>query len=204
MDARVTGGNWNGMELAHGLISRVGWLGWPGWATGKRKNKKKKTQKKIRQKVCMSLGCRTGEMGCASQSPRNPAPLQDAVPTAHCPIVRHECIMYSTVEYMYCIGRLPPSVFRHASQAPSTQSRSRLKRARIPYRRIRDQSVPMTLQLKGRGAKENSSLRFDACRRSLLAARRRGLCPLAASAGCKRAGRPCRSRLCREVASSVL
>lgn len=107
------------MEWNWPMGSSVGWAGWAGPAgqLAKEKIRKKKIQKKIRQKVCMSLGCRTGEMGCASQSPRNPAPLQDAVPTAHCPIVRHECIMYSTVEYMY----RTPSAFRLPPRIPSTE-----------------------------------------------------------------------------------
>lgn len=106
---------WNGIgPWAHQSGGLAGLARLGNW---QKKNKKKKTQKKIRQKVCMSLGCRTGEMECASQSPRNPAPLQDAVPTAHCPIVRHECIMYSTVEYMY----RTPSAFRLPPRIPSTE-----------------------------------------------------------------------------------
>lgn len=85
------------------------------------KKKKRKNTKKIRQKVCMSLGCRTGEMGCASQSSRNPAPPQDVVPTAHCLLPNRQArvhnVQYSRVHVSDAF-RLPSSATHPKHRAP--------------------------------------------------------------------------------------
>lgn len=118
MDARVTGGNWNGMELDDGLITRVGWLGWPGWATGKRK-KKEKTQKKSDKKFACRLAAGQEKWDVPANHPEilRRSRMLYPLPTAYCPIVRHECIMYSRVEYMY----RTPSAFRLPPRIPSTE-----------------------------------------------------------------------------------
>lgn len=109
---------WNGIgRWAHHSGGLAGLARLGNW----QKKKKKKKHKKIRQKVCMSLGCRTGEMGCASQSPRNPAPLQDAVPTAHCLLPNRQArvhnVQYSRVHVSDAF-RLPSSATHPKHRAP--------------------------------------------------------------------------------------
>lgn len=107
---------WNGIgRWAHHSGGLAGLARLGNW----QKKKKEKTQKKSDKKFACRLAAGQEKWDVPANHPEilRRSRMLYPLPTAYCPIVRHECIMYSRVEYMY----RTPSAFRLPPRIPSTE-----------------------------------------------------------------------------------